>query len=195
MPNTSDVQPFNATCGGGLVLNKDVYDMAPGEALQLINFEPSTEGGYRRLNGTTKYNSTIVPQVVSAADRIQMSAVFNDKIIVARGGTVSYGTTSGSWTSLATSLGTTYTYDFDKFNFDGTSKIIIATGEAAAFTVNTSFAVDVINATGGGSAPTNPKFVKSFANHVFYGGMSNATHSIIFSGPFENFWNTHSDAI
>ncbi len=65
MPDTSLLKPFNATCGGGLVLNKDVYDMAPGEALQLVNFEPSTEGGYRRLNGTTKYNSTIVPQVSS----------------------------------------------------------------------------------------------------------------------------------
>ena len=139
MPNTSDIQPFNATCGGGLVLNKDVYDMAPGEALQLINFEPSTEGGYRRLNGTTKYNSTIVPQVSASTERIQMSAIFNDKIIAARGGTVSYGDTSGSWTSLATSQGTTHTYDFDKFNFNGTSKIIIATGEAAAFTVDTSF--------------------------------------------------------
>ena len=54
MPDTSLLKPYNATCGGGLVLNKDVYDMAPGEALQLVNFEPSTEGGYRRLNGTTK---------------------------------------------------------------------------------------------------------------------------------------------
>jgi len=49
MPDTSLLKPYNATCGGGLVLNKDVYDMAPGEALQLVNFEPSTEGGYRRL--------------------------------------------------------------------------------------------------------------------------------------------------
>ena len=184
MADTSQLQPFNATCGGGLVLNKDVYDMQPGEALQLINFEPSTEGGYRRINGTTKYNSTIVPQVSASSERVQMSAIFNGKIIAARGGTVSYGDTTGSWTSLATSQGTTHTYDFDKFNFDGTSKIIVATGESAAFTINTSFAVDVINATGGGTAPTNPKFVKSFANHVFYGGMSDATHSIIFSGPF-----------
>ena len=184
MTATSLLKPFNATCGGGLVLNKDVYDMAAGEALQLINFEPSTEGGYRRLNGTTKYNSTIVPQVTLANERIQMSAIFNDKIIAARGGTVSYGGTSGSWTSLATSQGTTHTYDFDKFNFNGTSKIIIATGEAAAFTVDSSFNVDVINATGGGTAPTNPKFIKTFANHVFYGGMSNSTHSILFSVPF-----------
>ena len=184
MPDTSLLKPYNATCGGGLVLNKDVYDMAPGEALQLVNFEPSTEGGYRRLNGTTKYNSTIVPQVAAATERIQMSAIFNGKIIAARGGTVVYGDTSGSWTSLGTSKGTTHTYDFDKFNFNGTSKIIIATGEAAAFTVDSSFNVDVIDGSTGGTAPTNPKFVKTFANHVFYGGMSNSTHSVLFSAPF-----------
>ena len=113
MADTSLLKNFNATCGGGLVLNKDVYDMQPGEAIQLTNFEPSTEGGYRRLNGTTKYNSTIVPQVSLANERIQMSAIFNSKIIAARGGTVVYGDTSGSWTSLGTSKGTTYTYDFD----------------------------------------------------------------------------------
>jgi hypothetical protein len=182
--DTSQISPYTASCGGGLILNKDVYNMQPGEALQLTNFEPSTEGGYRRLNGTTKYNSTIVPQVSSSDERVQMSAIFNSLIIAARGGTVSTGTTSGSWTSRATSKGTTYTYDFDKYNYNGTNKIIIATGEAAAFTLDTSYTEDIINATGGGTAPTNPKFVKSFANHMFYAGMSNATHNIIFSGPF-----------
>ena len=184
MPDTSQITPFTASCGGGLVLNKDVFTMHPGEALQLSNFEPSIEGGYRRLNGTTKYNSTIVPQVSSSNERIQFSAIFNDIIIAARGGTVYSGTTSGSWTSRATSKGTTNTYDFDKFNFDGNDKIIIATGEAAAFTLNTSYSEDIINATGGGTAPTNPKFVKSFANHMFYAGMSNATSTLTFSGPY-----------
>ena len=182
--DTSQISPYTASCGGGLILNKDVYNMEPGEALQLTNFEPSVEGGYRRINGTTKYNSTIVPQVSVSTERVQMSAIFNDIIVVARGGTVSTGTTSGSWTSRATSKGTTYTYDFDKYNYNGTNKIIIATGEAAAFTLDTSYTEDIINATGGGTAPTNPKFVKSFANHMFYAGMSDATHNIIFSGPF-----------
>ena len=184
MPDTSQITPYTASCGGGLILNKDVYNMQPGEALQLTNFEPSVEGGYRRLNGTTKYNSTIVPQVSISTERILLSAIFNDLIIAGRGGTVYSGTTSGSWTSRATSKGTSYTYDFDKFNYDGTNKIIIATGEAAAFTLNTSYTEDIINATGGGTAPTAPKYVKSFANHMFYAGMSNATHSIIFSGPY-----------
>ena len=41
MPDTSQISPFTASCGGGLVLNKDVFTMHPGEALQLSNFEPS----------------------------------------------------------------------------------------------------------------------------------------------------------
>ena len=184
MPYTGLQKPMVVSCAGGLVLNKDVFAMHPGECLQLKNFEPSIEGGYRRLNGTTKYNSTIVTQVSSSNERILLSAIFNDVIIAGRGGTVYSGTTSGAWTSRATSKGTTYTYDFDKFNYDGNDKIIIATGAAAAFTLNTSYTEDVINATGGGTAPTNPKYVKSFNNHMFYAGMSNATSTLQFSGPF-----------
>jgi len=184
MADPSQISPYTASCGGGLVLNKDVYNMQPGEALQLSNFEPSVKGGYRRLNGTTKYNSTIVPQVAASSDRVLLSAIFNDIIIAGRGGTVYSGTTSGSWTSRATSKGSTYTYDFDKYNYNGTNKIIIATGSTNAFTLDTSYTEDIINATGGGTAPTAPKYVKSFANHMFYAGMSNSTHSVIFSGPF-----------
>ena len=107
--DTSQISPYTASCGGGLILNKDVYNMQPGEALQLSNFEPSVKGGYRRLNGTTKYNSTIVPQVAASSERILLSAIFNDVIIAGRGGTVYSGTTSGSWTSRGTIKGTTYT--------------------------------------------------------------------------------------
>ena len=196
MPDTSYMKPFTAACAGGLVLNKDVFTMHPGEALQLINFEPDIAGGYRKLNGTTKYNSTIVTQVSSSSERVLMSAIFNGVIVAGRGGTVYTGTTSGSWTSRATSKGTSYTYDFDKYNYDGTDRIIIATGAAAAFSLNTSYAEDIINATGGGTAPTNPKFVKSFANHMFYGGMSDSTHSVIFSGPFtEDDFDTNAGEI
>ena len=196
MPDSSYQKPFTASCAGGLILNKDVFTMQPGEALQLSNFEPDITGGYRRLNGTTKYNTTIVPQVATADERILLSVIFNGIVVAARGGTVYTGTTSGSWTSRATSKGTTYTYDFDKYNYNGTDKIIIATGAAAAFTLDTSYSEDIINATGGGTAPTNPKFVKSFANHMFYGGMSNSTHSVIFSGPFtEDDFDTNAGEI
>ena len=183
MPNTSQIAPTIVSCYGGLVLNRDVFTMRPGEAIRLQNFEPDIEGGYKKVKGTAKYNTTIVTQVSSSDERLMMVAIFNDAIIAGRGGTVYSGTT-GSWTSRATSKGTTYTYDFDKFNYDGNDKIIIATGAAAAFTLNTSYTEDVINATGGGTAPTEPKYVKSFANHMWYAGMSDATSTLQFSGPF-----------
>ena len=42
----------------------------------------------------------------------------------------------------------------------------------------------LLNATGGGTAPTNPKFVKAFQNHMFYAGATNS-QEVIFSVPFE----------
>ena len=186
MPSTDLISPFVVSCAGGLVLNKDVFSMAPGEALILRNFEPDIKGGYRRVSGTALYNSTIVPQGTSTTSLvIDCAIIFNGQIIVARGGDIHRGTTSGSWTSLTTGLGTsTRAYDFEKYNFNGTDKIIIATGHSAAQSINSSFAVDVINATGGGTAPTNPKFVKAFQNHMFYAGATNS-QEVIFSVPFE----------
>ena len=54
----------------------------------------------------------------------------------------------------------------------------------AAFSIDTSYNVDIINATGGGTAPTNPQFVASYKNHMFYAGMSNAISTLQYSGPF-----------
>ena len=55
MPTTDLISPFVVSCAGGLTLNKDVFSMSPGEALILQNFEPDIEGGYRRINGYSKY--------------------------------------------------------------------------------------------------------------------------------------------
>ena len=51
--------------------------MRPGEALQLQNFEPDIAGGYKKILGTTAYNSNIVTQVSSANEIIDMVAIFN----------------------------------------------------------------------------------------------------------------------
>ena len=113
-----------------------------------------------------------------------MSAIFNDKIIAARGGTVSMVIQVDHGHHLQLVKVQHIHMILINLILMVQVKLLIATGEAAAFTVDSSFNVDVINATGGGTAPTNPKFVKTFANHVFYGGMSNSTHSILFSVPF-----------
>jgi len=186
MPATDLISPFVVSCAGGLVLNKDVFSIQPGEATILTNFEPDIKGGYRRVSGTAKYNSNIVPEGTSNPSlTMDCSIIFNGQIIVARGGDIHRGTTSGSWTSLTTNLGTaTKPYDFEKFNYNGTDKLIIATGHSAAQVIDTSFNIDPINATDGGTAPTNPKFVKSYRNHMFYAGITNP-QEIFFSAPFK----------
>ena len=55
MADESQVTPSAFNCEGGLVLNKSTFMMQPGEALELENFEPDIEGGYRRINGFSKY--------------------------------------------------------------------------------------------------------------------------------------------
>ena len=42
-------QAFPVNCDGGLVLDKSVFVMQPGEAIRLINFEPDIGGGYAKI--------------------------------------------------------------------------------------------------------------------------------------------------
>lgn len=183
MPTTDLISPFVVSCAGGLILNKDVFSMQPGEALQLQNFEPDIKGGYRRINGTAKFNTNIVPQVASASERVVMSAIFNGQIYAARGGSIYRGGTSGAWTSVTTGLTTpTRNYTHRILNFDNTEKIVICTGvDQYARTINTSNSVVTVNAT---NAPQYPKYVEVFRDHVFYAGMSASPQEIVFSEPF-----------
>jgi len=85
MPDSSQVQPAAFNCEGGLVLNRSTFLMQAGEALELENFEPDIEGGYRRINGHRKYINQIVPQTSSSSEKILMVANFANKVLAARG--------------------------------------------------------------------------------------------------------------
>ena len=177
----AQVQPSVVSLGGGLILNKDVFSMSPGEALQLQNFEPDIEGGYKKILGTTKFNSNIVPQVSASTERVVFTAIFNDVVLAGRGGSIHRGSAgSGSWTSTITSLGTpTQNYEHRLFNFDGTDKIVITTGTSNPQILNTSFSTSVVNATG----TSNFKFVEIFKNHIFFAGHSSNIQEVSFMGP------------
>lgn len=57
-------QTFPVEFKGGLITNISPLQQglnAPGSARQLINFEPSIEGGYRRILGYTKFSNSFVP--------------------------------------------------------------------------------------------------------------------------------------
>ena len=184
MADTSQISPFVFGCGGGLVLNKDSFSYQPGESKILQNFEPDIQGGYKKMLGTTMYNSNIVPQVSSSNERVVMTALFNDIVLAARGGSIHRASSgSGSWTSTLTSLGTpTKTYQFRKFNFDGTDKIVIVTGTSQPQVMNTSYSTTAVSASG--TSTTFDK-VEIFRNHIFFAGASGAEQQLSFMGPFQ----------
>ena len=55
---------FPIECKGGLITNLAPLQLGvtnPGAARKLVNFEPSTRGGYRRIQGYAKYDEAFIP--------------------------------------------------------------------------------------------------------------------------------------
>ena len=97
MPDLSQTQPNAFISEGGLIKSRSSLIMKPGEALELENFEPDMEGGYRRIDGFRKHVNHIVPQTSASSERVLMVAFFNNNIVAARGEKI--------WTSASTELG------------------------------------------------------------------------------------------
>ena len=141
MADESQTTPSAFNCEGGLVLNKSTFMMQPGEALELENFEPDVSGGYRRINGFSKYVTAIVPQTSSASEKVLMVATFGDVVLAARGTSIFSATPGGSsWTSRDSGRTGALKYNFERFNFDGTDKIIVVDGTNAPTVFNSSLA-------------------------------------------------------
>ena len=120
--------------------------MKPGQALELENFEPDIDGGYKRINGFTKYVSAVVPHTSNANENVLMVASFADKVVVARGTSIYQATPGGSsWTSIDSGRTSAGKYKFERFNFDGTLKLIVVDGTNAPTIFNSSLsATDVL---------------------------------------------------
>tara|TARA_R100000664_G_C2754616_1_gene142258 strand:+ start:1301 stop:2812 length:1512 start_codon:yes stop_codon:yes gene_type:complete len=192
MPDASQVQPVAFNCRGGLVLNRSTFLMEAGEALELVNFEPDIEGGYRRINGFVKYNTNVVPQTSASTEEVLLSCIFNGTIIAARGEKIfSAAAGSGSWTERDTGRTSAGVYTFERFNFDGNNKLIVADGANAPTVFNTSFAATDVSE----SSVSGSKFLAAFKNHMFYAGKSSTPQTVVFSQPNdEDAFNTGSGA-
>ena len=130
-------QTYPVEFKGGLITNLSPLQhgmAAPGSARTLTNFEPSIEGGYRRIEGFSKYNSNAVTGTSSSA--LLGLGRFRGSTIVARpqdsGGPRLYlASTSGSHTDLSTSVqlhSSATRVRFANFNFDGDADLVIVDG-------------------------------------------------------------------
>ena len=106
MADESGLSPYVFPLEGGLVLNKSNFSIEPGMALELENFEPDSAGGYRRINGYTRWGLE-VPYTNSPDEPVLMSAFYKGEVVAARGESV-YRSTDAN-TLLKTPVGTTET--------------------------------------------------------------------------------------
>ena len=182
MADEAQLSPYVFACEGGLVLDQPTFKMNPGMALELENFEPDVRGGYRRINGFTKWNSNIVPQTSASTEKVLMSAFFdgNNKVIAARGEKVFEAGATGSWTQIDSGRTSAGKYTHHRYNLGGTEFIVWADGANNATKYDGSTVTD-LNATG---APANPKFVTGFKDALFFAGHSASPEEIVFTAPF-----------
>ena len=191
MADEAQLSPFVFACQGGLVLDQSTFAMQPGMALELQNFEPDISGGYRRISGYAKWNSNIVPQTASSTEPVLMVALFNSKVIAARGTKIYEAGTTGSWSEIDTGRTSAGRYTFFRYNLAGTDFIIWADGANHATKYDGTTLTD-INASG---APANPKFVTGFKDHLFFAGMSSTPQQLTFTAPFtDNDFQTSNGA-
>lgn len=115
---------------GGLISNLSPLQQgiqAPGSARLLKNFEPSTDGGYRRIEGFDKYSSEFVPAY--GEPLVQGSGQTGTTLIVAN---IFKAPVVGDTFTIAGVTGT-YTIDVAGVSYDSTYKI-------ATLTLTTSLA-------------------------------------------------------
>ena len=95
-------QPYTVAVNGGLVSSSNVIDLlkTPGVAKDLRNFEVSTEGGYRRINGFEKYGTTSSVQPTGSATTILGVFPYADGVIVTAGTNIYFSNTGTSWLQI-----------------------------------------------------------------------------------------------
>lgn len=145
----------------------------PGSAEALVNFEPSIDGGYRRINGYTKFGSA----EVTGTGQVWGVAIFDSIILAARNDKVFTSADGNSWTQIATGRTQTNKQRYIIINLNGTRKIIGVDGANYPYSwdgtnfVNINGTTDINNCT----------HVVEFKDHVFY----SAGDLVTFSVPFD----------
>ena len=183
MADESQLSPFVFALQGGLVLDRSTFTMEAGMAFELENFEPDPRGGYRRINGFTKWNTNIVPQTANSGESVLMSAFFKGNVIAARGEKVfKGGSGSGAWTEIDTGRTNAGKFSHFKYNLGGTDFIVWADGANHASKYDDTTVTDL----NGAGAPSNPKFVTSFKNSLFFAGMSATPQELVFTAPYSD---------
>jgi hypothetical protein len=142
--------------------------IAPGSLLDSQNFESGHEGGYRRITGFAKYDTTVVP----GADRVLGCFVFNDGVLACRSSAIYFGTGTGWSADIAPSARTNASqYRAAKYRWTGGTYITLVDSVNTPVRFTGAVGVDLTN------APVGATCVKEHKNHLFFGKGATLTFS------------------
>lgn len=190
------MQVLSIPCRGGLNTSSNNHELLskPGEAIELINFECSKEGGYRRINGYTPL-TTAVPNTGS------VKGVLNYKgVLAARGDGVYHTTDNVNWVQVNRNMSNValgavgaapilprpdgVRYMFARHYYNNKEYIYMTDGVnlPAVFSLNNGL---YRFATFNGDNVSNPllgaKYCTFFKNQLILAGMPTASTSIFYS--------------
>ena len=181
-------QTFPVPFTGGLITNLSPLQQGinnVGSAGTLQNFEPSLDGGYRKVGGYTKFiNATL-----SGSGAIQALAIVqedsNQKVIAARSGTYYIANASDStpaWSSLGTASNTSFTKVRQaRFNFNNAYKICFVDGvNFPAIYDRTANSLTYLTSSSSNDAVQGASHVCTFKSTLFFG----VGTELVFSAPY-----------
>mgnify|MGYP000681108349 CR=1 FL=1 len=167
---------FSVVPEGGLIENLSPLvqgEMFPGSLTDARNVEPSPLGGYRRIKGYEKFDSTVVP----GTGKVQAVFMFDDTCLAMRTNKW-YTSTGGGWSSALLTMGSNPgTILVTRYNWSGTDNLIICDGVNAPvhFDGTTLTLMDnsaTINGQAISTATANnivgAQAVQEFHQHMFY---------------------------
>lgn len=95
-------QPFSVPLQGGLVKSNNSLELLqiPGSATILKNFEVSTKGGYRRIDGYTKFGEGSAVQPSGGTATILGVFPYADGVIATVGTNIYFSNTGTSWLQI-----------------------------------------------------------------------------------------------
>jgi len=170
------INGFKVTSIGGMNTNRDVLSQgeeSPGSATQLINYEPSINGGYRRISGFANNYGTVTG--TGAVLGVLVAEDLNNSIFACR--KPSAGTnyfyrwvaSSSTWTAITTPGTVTMVgvkkVRFTKYNWSA-PKFVLTDGINPAAVYDGTTYTQITHS----NAPNSPKYSAAFKNHIFLAG-------------------------
>jgi hypothetical protein len=177
---------FPVEFSGGLITNLSPLQQGinyPGSAQVMRNFEPSVDGGYRRIEGYSKWDSTVLP----GSGFVRGVVEFEQSVFAARGSHLYFSSGSGwtqvtdnaTYSSSGVTLSGTGKVRFAKHKFGSNDVLILTDGLGKPFKWDGSTLAQITTAT---SDVNGAGFVTNHKSHLFFA----QDNIIVFTAPFSD---------